>query len=174
MEKRRILIFTGNGKGKTTAALGMVLRASGHDLPVRIIQFVKNNVTTGEIAAITHLPHVDLIQTGRGFIPPSGSPDFARHREAAERGLQLAAATVKSGDYALVVLDEICTAVSYGLIDEDEVTEIMLSTPEGTRLVLTGRGATSRMIELADTVTEMNCLKHGMAAGLPAQKGVEY
>ncbi len=174
MENRRILIFTGNGKGKTTAALGMALRASGHNLSVRIIQFIKNDATTGELKAVENLPGVELIQRGCGFIPPATSRAFARHREAAEQGLILAAEAIASGNYDLVVLDEICTAVSSGLLGEKAVTDLMQNTPAGRCLVLTGRGATPGMIELADTATEMQCLKHGLTAGLPAQKGVEY
>jgi len=174
MKERRILIFTGNGKGKTTAALGMALRASGHGMRVRIIQFIKNDDTTGEVNAIHNLPGVELVQTGCGFIPPSTSPAFAEHIKAAERGLKLAAAAVASGDYELVVLDEICTAVAYGLFVESDVTDIMQAATRSICLVMTGRAATPKMIELADTVTEMNCLKHAFEAGLPAQKGVEY
>ncbi len=174
MENKRILIFTGNGKGKTTAALGMALRASGHGMRVRIIQFIKNDVTTGEIGALKHLPGVELLQTGCGFIPPVTSPAFARHREAAEKGLRMTFETVRSGDYDLVVLDEICTAVTFGLLADDLVQDIMREVPEGACLVLTGRGATPGMMALADTVTEMNCVKHGLAQGLPSRKGVEY
>ncbi|MDO9585979.1 MAG: cob(I)yrinic acid a,c-diamide adenosyltransferase [Syntrophales bacterium] len=174
MKERRILIFTGNGKGKTTAALGMALRASGHGMRVRIIQFIKNDDTTGEVNAIHNLPGVELVQTGCGFIPPSTSPAFAKHIKAAERGLKLAAAAVASGDYEMVVLDEICAAAAYGLLVESDVTDIMQAAARRICLVMTGRAATAGMIELADTVTEMNCLKHAFEAGLPAQRGVEY
>ncbi len=174
MESKRILIFTGNGKGKTTAALGMALRASGHGLKVRIIQFMKKDDTTGEVIALRQLTGVELVQTGCGFVPPATDPAFAQHREAAERGLELAEETINAGDCDLVVLDEICTAVTYGLLAESQVTDIMTKVREGKRLVLTGRGATPGMIALADTATEMKCLKHALQAGLPAGKGVEY
>lgn len=174
MADKRILIFTGNGKGKTTAALGMALRASGHAMGVRIIQFIKNDASTGEVTAIKNLPGVELTQTGRGFIPPATSPAFVKHREAAEDGLKLAAETISSGKYNLVILDEICSAVSYGLLAESAVIEMVQTAPAGTCLVMTGRGATPAMIEIADTVTEMNSLKHAFDAELPAQKGVEY
>jgi cob(I)alamin adenosyltransferase len=174
MDNKRILIFTGNGKGKTTAALGMALRASGHGMGVRIIQFIKNDASTGEVRAIHNLTGVELTQTGRGFIPPATSPAFAGHREAAEKGLTLAAETIASGRYDLVVLDEICSAVSYGLLPESRVIDMVHNAPEGICLVLTGRAATPQMIEIADTVTEMNSLKHAFDAELPAQKGVEY
>ena len=174
MEEKRILIFTGNGKGKTTAALGMALRASGHGMPVRIIQFIKNDDSTGEVKAVHNLSGVELTQTGCGFIPPSTSPAFEKHVKAAERGLKLAAAAVASGDYELIVLDEICTAVAYGLLTESDVTDIMGDAARGICLVMTGRDATPKMIELADTATEMKCLKHAFEAGLSARKGVEY
>lgn len=174
MASKRILIFTGNGKGKTTAALGMALRASGHGLRVRIIQFMKKDATTGEIFALRHLPGVELVQAGCGFVPPAADPAFVKHQEAAERGLKLADEAISSGDYDLVVLDELCTTVTYGLLMESQVTKIITEAREGICLVLTGRGATPGMIALADTVTEMNCLKHALQAGLPARKGVEY
>ncbi len=174
MDDRRILIFTGNGKGKTTAALGMVLRASGHGMRVRIIQFIKNDPSPGEVQALRCLPQVELLQTGCGFVPPAASPAFAAHREAAERGLALAAETIASGNYDLVVLDEICTAVACRLLDEKAVLDTVQSAGSGTCLVLTGRGATDGMREIADTVTEMFCVKHALERNIPAGKGVEY
>ncbi len=174
MENSRILIFTGNGKGKTTAALGMALRACGHGMRAKIIQFIKADDSTGEVNAIRNLPGIELVQTGCGFLPPISSPTFAKHKEAAERGLAVAAEAVASGAYDLVILDEICTAVTWGLFAEETVIAMMNKAAPGLTVVMTGRGATPALIELADTVTEMTCLKHGLEAGLPAQKGVEF
>ena len=196
----RILIFTGDGKGKTTAALGMAFRAAGHGLRSCVIQFVKADDTVGEVAAAAGAGLIEIHQTGRGFLPPAGDPRWETHRAAAQNGLRMAAEAVDSGRYRLVVLDEICFAVARGLIDEGQVRDLVAqahsrqvlpsppaplpqagegssklvaqSSPE-TCLVLTGRGATPGLVALADTVTEMRCVKHGFQAGWPAQEGVE-
>ncbi|MBI5686142.1 MAG: cob(I)yrinic acid a,c-diamide adenosyltransferase [Verrucomicrobia bacterium] len=173
-KNRRLLVFTGDGKGKTTAALGMVLRAAGHSQAVKMIQFIKADAKTGELAACQNLPGVELVQMGRGFIPPPTSLKHVVHREAAERALAAAAEAVASDKYDLVVLDEICVAIAHGLIAEDKVLEIVQSAPEKLCLVLTGRGASQRLIEEADTVTEMKCVKHALNAGVWAQTGVEF
>lgn len=172
--KSRILLFTGDGKGKTTAALGMALRASGHGLRTLILQFIKSNASTGELAAIQHLPGVEIIQLGRGFTPPAEDPAFSEHRRAAQDALKMALEALQSKRYDLIILDEICTAVAKGLLDEDQVLEIISQGDEDSHIVLTGRGATDRLISKADTVTEMCCLKHGLDEGWAAQKGVEY
>ena len=172
-DKARILIFTGDGKGKTTAALGMALRASGHGMRVRIIQFVKNDSTTGEIAAIEKLPDVEIVQMGLGFVPPLEDECFAEHRAAAEAALAHAREVIASRDYELVVLDEVCFAVSRGLLDERKVLDAVKSAPPQVCLALTGRGASEKLIAAADTVTEMRNIKHALATARPAQKGVE-
>ena len=174
MENRRILIFTGNGKGKTTAALGMALRASGHGMRVKIIQFIKNDDATGEVNAIRNMQGIELVQSGCGFIPPPSSPAFAGHCEAAEKGLQLAAEAIASATYDLVVLDELCTAVACRLLDEQRVLETVQRAGRDLCVVMTGRGATAAMMELADTVTEMISLKHALEKDMPARKGVEF
>lgn len=173
-KKPRILIFTGEGKGKTTAALGMVLRSSGHGLRIFFLQFIKGNSSVGELTGLRHLPGVEMIQMGRGITPPSDDPAFVEHRRAAEEALETAFKALKSNRYDLVILDEICTAVKKGLLDEDQVVEFLRQGDERLCLVLTGRGATERLIKEADTVTEMRCLKHGLHEGWVAQKGVEY
>jgi cob(I)alamin adenosyltransferase len=170
----RILLFTGDGKGKTTAAIGMAVRAAGHGMPVLVVQFIKADDSTGELAALRKLGGVDVRQVGRGFVPKPESPDFAEHREAAVRGLDEARKAIVSGQYRVVVLDEICTAVAKGLAPEVAVTEAVRAAPEGSVIVLTGRGASAGLIELADTVTEMRCLKHGHQKGLKALQGVEF
>jgi len=172
--KTRVLIFTGNGKGKTTAALGMALRASGHGLRTLILQFLKSDPNIGEMAALKNLPGVELVQMGRGFVPSPASPAFSEHREAAFQAVKMAGEALRSKRYDLVVLDEICMAVAKGLITEDDVMQLIDQSDEGSCLVLTGRGATDRLISRADTVTEMCCVKHGFEEGWPAQKGVEY
>jgi len=173
-QRRRLLLFTGDGKGKTTAALGMALRASGHGMRVKIIQFIKDVPAIGEVAAVKHLPGVELIQTGMGFVPAEDSNEFPRHREAAERGLLLAEEAIRSGQYGLIVLDEICNAITLNLLSEERVVAVIQQSGPGQIIVLTGRGASKSLIALADTVTIITCFKHAMTEGRPAQKGVEY
>jgi len=172
-EQPRILLFTGEGKGKTTAALGMALRAAGHGMRVLVLQFVKQDATTGEITAAESIENIDFAQVGRGFVPPPEHPRFAEHREAAQVGFVHAKEAVLSGKYTLVVLDEICVAVTRGLIAEQEVLGLLGRLPDGMRLVLTGREATPGLIDVADTVSDIRCVKHALQAGRPAQKGVE-
>jgi cob(I)alamin adenosyltransferase len=170
----RLLIFTGEGKGKTTAALGMALRAVGHGMTVLIVQFLKNDSSTGEIAALAGLPGVELVQCGHGFLPRTGSAGTAAHREAAERALDRVAEALAGGRYRLVILDEVAVAIQARLVEEAAVEEAVRAAAPGVTVVLTGRGAPPELVALADTVTEMRCLKHGYKAGIPAQAGVEF
>lgn len=172
-EQPRIVLLTGDGKGKTTAALGMALRAAGHGMRALVVQFIKADATTGEIPAAALLENIDVVQTGRGFVPAAEDPRFGEHQAAARAGLEQAETAIFSGEYSLVVLDELCLAVGRGLIDEADVLELLERLPDGMRLVLTGRDATPGLIEAADTVSEVQCVKHALAAGRPAQKGVE-
>jgi cob(I)alamin adenosyltransferase len=172
-EKARILIFTGDGKGKTTAALGMAFRASGHGMNVCVIQFIKADASVGEVAATAANPHIEIHQVGLGFTPPSDDPRFVRHHQAAQEGLAKAAELIASRRFAMVILDEICSAVAQELIEERQVAELLAQAPPELCLVLTGRGATPGLIVLADTVTEMLAIKHGLSEGRTAQKGVE-
>lgn len=174
MEKGRVLIFTGEGKGKTTAALGMALRAHGHGIPVALIQFVKSDRSTGEFAALGRMAGVEIRVAGLGFVPSEDNPAFASHRRAAEEGLVIAREKASSGHYGLVILDEICYAVARRLLDEEAVLLLIREAAPGVTIVLTGRGATEGLIAAADTVSEIRALKHGFDAGLKAQKGVEY
>ncbi|MEN6465946.1 MAG: cob(I)yrinic acid a,c-diamide adenosyltransferase [Syntrophaceae bacterium] len=169
----RVLLFTGDGKGKTTAALGMALRAAGHGMKVLFVQFVKSDPGTGEMAALAALPGAEIIQTGRGFVPAPSSPEFSEHRRAAEDGMKKAAKALSSGSYDMVCLDEIAVAVAKGLVPEGAVLKMIRQAHPDTIVVLTGRNATVGMMELADTVTDMKNIKHGLASGWPAQKGVE-
>jgi cob(I)alamin adenosyltransferase len=169
----RILIFTGDGKGKTTAAFGMAVRAAGHGLRVAVIQFIKNDASLGELRAAQDMPNIDMVQTGLGFLPPSNSEDFVRHKAAAQQGLRKAEEIITAGRYFLVILDEICLAVAEGLVEEQQVLELIQEAQPDTCLVLTGRGATGSLIAAADTVTEMRSIKHALRSGHSAQKGVE-
>lgn len=170
---KNILIFTGNGKGKSTAAFGMALRARGHDHRVLIIQFIKNDSGVGELVSLQKLG-VSIVQTGHGFIPKPGTSRYAEHQEAAQEGFALACEALQSGNYDLIVFDEICGAVAKGLLDEQKVIEAIVQAPAPLNIVLTGRGATDKMIAMADTVSEVQPLKHALDQGIPAREGVEF
>jgi cob(I)alamin adenosyltransferase len=173
MDRRpRILVFTGDGKGKTTAALGMALRAAGHTQTVRIIHFVKQDESVGELTGLKQLAGVSVEMYGCGFIPKPTSPNFPRHVEAAQEGLAAAREAVAACPN-LLILDEICGAVDKGLLAEQDVLDLLASTSPEMCIVLTGRGATAAIIDAADTVTDMQCVKHGFDVGIDAQKGVE-
>lgn len=171
--KPRILIFTGDGKGKTTAALGMALRASGHGMKTLVVQFVKRS-DTGEITAADKMENINIVQTGLGFLPDPGSKNFAKHIQAAEKALSIVDEAIASGNYDFVVLDEICVAVDKGLLEEKNVAKVIAGTDPKISLVLTGRNASQGLIDLADTVSDIQCVKHGYKTGIPAQKGVEF
>ena len=173
-KKARILLFTGDGKGKTTAALGILLRAAGHNMPTCLLQFIKQDASTGELAALSKFPHVVIRQMGLGFIPRTTHPSFPAHRRAAEAALKKAASVIRSRRYKVVVLDEICNAVAKKLITQKAVVAIIKSAPANQIIVLTGRNASKSLIALADTVTEMTCIKHGYDKGCAAEQGVEF
>ncbi|OGR09011.1 MAG: hypothetical protein A3K53_07620 [Deltaproteobacteria bacterium RIFOXYB2_FULL_66_7] len=170
----RILIFTGDGKGKTTAALGMAFRAHGHGMAVSVVQFIKGDSSTGELLAAHGLADFEILQSGLGFVPPTDDPRFAAHRAAAQAALEKAAEKIAGGRSRLVVLDEACLAVALGLLEERQLIEAVAQALPETCVVLTGRGATPGLIALADTVTEMRPVKHALQAGRAAEKGVEW
>ena len=171
--RTNILIFTGNGKGKSTAAFGMALRAVGHGQRVRILQFMKNDPDVGELAALERLS-VPVEQCGLGFVPKPEHPLYAAHRDAAEQGLARAEAAIFSGNHDLIILDELCGSVARGLLDEHKVVDVLRRAPALLTLVLTGRHAVPALIDLADTVSEIQPIKHAFEQGIPARKGVEF
>lgn len=176
MEKNHrgmVQVFTGNGKGKTSAALGTVLRASGHGLKVFIVFFMKGSYPYGEYASLSRLPNVDVASFGfrRRTDPANLKPEEI---EQARLALSAARKAMLSGNYDLVVLDEVNVAVNFKLIDVDEVVNLINDKPQKVELILTGRYADARLIEMADLVTEMVKLKHPYDKGVPARKGIEY
>jgi cob(I)alamin adenosyltransferase len=174
-KKNRILIVTGDGKGKTTSALGMAIRAHGHGFKVAIIQFVKSDAATGEYMALDKMDGIEIIMTGSGFVPKPTDPRFADHRQAAQRGLEKAAEYLRGGRFELVILDEICVAVSLNLIEEEAVLAMLRQqAAPGITIVMTGRGASQGLIDIADTVSEIKVIKHGFDNGIKAQRGVEF
>lgn len=169
----RIIVITGNGKGKTTSALGMVLRAVGHGMKVSIIQFIKNRSDTGEIAALSMLPKVEIVQCGMGFIPAKESDKYTNHCEAAADGLQLATQKLADTSVDMIVLDEICSTVHNGLLSEEALLDTLKTAHEQAIVICTGRYAPDALIEVADTVSVIESLKHGYEVGIKAQEGVE-
>jgi len=168
-----VQIFTGNGKGKTSAALGTVLRASGHGLKVFIVFFMKGNYPYGEYASLSRLPNVDVASFGFRRLTDKANIK-PEEIEQAKLALQAARKAMLSGNYDLVVLDEVNVAVNFKLIDLDEVVKLINDKPQKVELILTGRYADARLIEMADLATEMVKLKHPYDKGVKARKGIEY
>jgi len=170
--KGLVMVNTGDGKGKTTAALGLVLRASGYGWRILIIQFIKSGKGYSEFEAAGKLPGVEIRATGQGLILPGA--DRTSHREAARRGWEMAREEVVSDRWDLVVLDEINIAMRMGFVDPDEVAQLIEDKPPHLHLVLTGRDCPEKIMALADTVTVMEARKHHADKGVAAQKGVEF
>ena len=173
LENGLVQVYTGNGKGKTTAAFGLALRAIGRGLKVYIIQFIKGGFDYGELYVVDKLPNLKLKAFGRGkFVTekPAGKEDV----ELAEEALALAEEVVKSGEYDIVILDEINVALSLKLIKTEKVLELIKNKPKHVELILTGRYAPNEIIEAADLVTEMKEVKHPFNKGYQARKGIEY
>lgn len=173
--KGLILVNTGNGKGKTTAALGMALRAWGQGMKVLILQFIKGGWKYGELKAAEKLgPNFEIRQMGEGFIKGADDRSLDEHRHAAQQALEAARIEVSSGRYDLIILDEVLYAIHYGLLGLENVLDLLGQKPENLHLVLTGRNAPPEIIERADLVTEMCEVKHPFTRGIAAQKGIEY
>ena len=172
LERGCIQVYTGNGKGKTTASLGLALRAVGRGLRVCVFQFIKGGGPYGEhLIAEKLAPLFTIIQTGRpGWVNTS---DISEDRRVAQNALEQARSLLSSGKYDLVILDEINGAVGFGLVDVEQVLELIALKPDNVELVLTGRNAHARIIEAADLVTEMREIKHYYKAGVPARTGIE-
>ena len=173
LEQGYVQVYTGNCKGKTTAALGLALRAVGRELMVCMIQFMKGGGPYGEhLAAPKLAPYLTIIQTGREGWVNRDNPDPEDVR-LARKALIKAKDALTGGIYDMVILDEINGAVSFGLIDVDDVLELIALRPERVELVLTGRNAHGKIIAAADLVTEMTEIKHYYKAGVPARIGIE-
>jgi cob(I)alamin adenosyltransferase len=195
-----ILINTGPGKGKTTAALGTAFRAAGNGMRVLILQFLKGSWHYGELdsahalnsalspalgATLTPdpgpsaqpLPPAEnfvIKQMGRGFVKIGGAETDPEDVRLVEEAWAESAAAILSGDWDLIVLDEINYAISYKLLDPEKVAEVLRQKPEMTHIILTGRNAHPTLVELADTVTEMREVKHAYQKGILAQRGIEF
>jgi cob(I)alamin adenosyltransferase len=166
-----LLVLTGNGKGKSSSAFGMVARALGHGMQVAVVQFIKGEFSTGEEAFFRRFPEVRYHVMGEGFTWETQDAD--RDRQAARAAWELAARFLKDPRIDLVVLDELNIAVKLGLIPLDPVLDTLESRPPHQHVVVTGRGASPALIDIADTVTEMRPIRHAFDAGVMAQKGIE-
>ncbi len=169
-----VSIFTGDGKGKTTAAIGTVIRAAGHGLRVFVVFFMKGkDYVHGEFAILSKLPDVTIASFGqRGWV----SKDEVKPEHKEQAGLALASAreAILSGSYDLVVLDEVNVAIASLLVELDEVLKLINDKPRNVELILTGRHADPRLVQRADLVTEMLMIKHPYTKGIKARKGIDY
>jgi cob(I)alamin adenosyltransferase len=175
-ERGLVIVYTGKGKGKTTAALGIVLRAVGHGMKVSMIQFIKGEWYYGELASSKRLePEFELIAAGKGFVGIIDD-DHTRedHQIAARAALDVAREKLASGAYDVVILDEINYAVKLGLLTENDVMELVRIKPPRTTLVLTGNYAPEALVAAADLVTEMREVKHPYQQGIKAKKGIDF
>jgi len=166
-------IFTGDGKGKTSTALGVVFRASGHGLRVYFAYFMKGGYPYGERNILSKLPNVNVASFGqREFIDPANIKP--QEIEQARQALAASGEAMLSGNYDLVVLDEVNLAVAWKLVELDEVIKLITDKPKHVELILTGRQADTKLVQLADTVTEMLKIKHPHDKGVKARKGIDY
>lgn len=170
-----IIVNTGPGKGKTTAAMGTALRAVGNGMRVLMLQFLKGSWHYGELDAVQAFGDQFVMkQMGRGFVKVGGAETDPEDIRMVEGAWQEAAAAILSGKWDLVILDEINYAISYGMLDAAKVAEVLQRKPEQVHVILTGRNAHPTIVELADTVTEMRQVKHAYEKGVMAQRGIEY
>ena len=171
-----VIVYTGNGKGKTTAALGLAMRAVGYDHKVCMLQFIKGSWHYGEMDSSKKLePNFELIAIGKGFVGilDDNSPREEHEKYAAE-ALRICREKINSGNYNVVILDEVNYAINLGLIDVQEIIKLIKEKPSNLDLVLTGRDVKEEIVELADLVTEMKEIKHPFKSGIKAKKGIDF
>lgn len=176
MRKGLVVVITGHGKGKTTSALGMAVRACGHGMRICIVQFMKGDLYAGEWDGIKKMNcAIELHATGKGFCGIQGNPyPWAEHRANAQDAIDLVHEKMVSGKFDLLILDEINNALKLNLVDLEQVLEILRNKPPLMHLILTGRDAHPQVIELADTASEIREIKHAFRAGIEPQPGIDY
>jgi cob(I)alamin adenosyltransferase len=175
IRKGLIIVHTGPGKGKTTAAMGTALRAVGNGMRVLMLQFLKGSWHYGELDAVQAFGDKFVMkQMGRGFVKVGGAETDPEDIRLVEEAWNEARTAILSGEWDLVVLDEINYAISYGMLDPAKVVETLKQKPEHVHVILTGRNAHPTIVESADTVTEMKQVKHAYEKGVMAQRGIEY
>lgn len=168
-----IQIYTGKGKGKTTAALGLAIRAAGQGLKVLIIQFMKEAAKSGEAKFLQGQKQIKLIAFGQSWVSRQQATK-QQLTASLKPGYELALKELQQNHYDLIILDELITACSLGLVTQKEVIQLLKAKQPQLEVVLTGRGATSEIIDLADLVTEMKLIKHPYEKGIKARKGIEF
>ncbi len=168
-----IQVFTGDGKGKTTAALGEALRACGHNYRVLVIQFMKGDIKYGEVNIAPKVPNLELKQFGLPTFVKKGEPS-TEDLKLAKQGFEFAKSVIKNKKYDMVVLDEINVAIDYGLLKLEDVLKLLKERPPGVEIILTGRYAPKEIIEIADLVSNIEEIKHPYQKGILARKGVEW
>ncbi len=174
LDQGLVSIFTGDGKGKTTAAIGAVVRAAGHGFRSFVIYFMKGkDYIHGENTILSQLPNVSLASFGqKGWVDRKNlKPE---NREQARLAMVTAREAINSGDYDIIVLDEINIVINYGLIELDEVIKLIKDKPKQVELILTGRYADPKLVQMADLVTEMQMIKHPYTKGIKARRGIDY
>jgi len=172
-KKGLILVHTGDGKGKTTAAIGTAFRAIGRGFHVAMVQFIKGTWKTGELEAVKHVSNqFQIYPMGEGFT--WDTKDYAKDVQTARRTWAKCVEVLHDQDHRLVIFDEINYCFQYNFLDVKEVIQELQKKPQDKHVILTGRGAPSELIEIADLVTEMKCIKHPYQQGLKAQPGIEY
>ena len=171
-----LVVYTGNGKGKTTAALGIALRSVGHGHRVWMIQFIKGEWYYGELTSSKRLePEFELVAAGKGFVGIlDDDHSLIEHQTAAKNAIILAKNKITSGKYDVIILDEINYAIKLKLVTREDVMSMLKSIPRQTTIVLTGNYALPEIIDMADLVTEMKEIKHPYRSGLKAKKGIDY
>jgi cob(I)alamin adenosyltransferase len=170
-----IIVNTGPGKGKTTAAMGTALRAVGNGMKVLMLQFLKGSWHYGELDAVKAFgDNFVMKQLGRGFVKVGGAETDPEDIRMVEEAWQESREAILSGQWDIVILDEINYAISYHMLDPEKVVEALKQKPEMVHVILTGRNAHPKIIEAADTVTEMRQVKHAYESGIEAQRGIEY
>lgn len=175
MKKGLIIVYTGNGKGKTTAAMGTALRAVGQGFKVLMLQFIKGTWKYGELESIKRLgPDFKIEPLGKGFIRSNSKLSENEIKENISESWERVKSEIMSNKYDMIILDEINYVVSYGLLPVDELLTLLDNKPDSLHVVLTGRDVHEKIIERADLVTEMKEIKHPFAKGIKAQKGIEF
>lgn len=171
-----VIVYTGKGKGKTTAALGIALRAVGHNYKICMIQFIKGSWHYGEMTSSKRLePEFELIAIGKGFVGIiDDNTPIEKHKKIADEALRLSKEKIRSGSYDIVILDEINYAINLGLVKLEDVLDIIKIKPPHVNLVLTGNYARDEIIDVADLVTEMKEIKHPFKSGVKAKKGIDF
>lgn len=174
-ERGYIIVLTGDGKGKTTSALGMAMRAVGQGIRVTMLQFLKGTWRYGELETAKRLaPDFSIRPLGKGFVHVDPENPDPADIETARNAWEICKEALFSEDYGMIILDEINNAIAYGLLPVDEVLDALKNRPQNLHVVLTGRAAHPRLLEIADLITEVKEVKHPYRRGKAARKGIEY